>query len=151
MQKENSMDEVKIFYWLHDYEWDGIDLGDSEEDGVLFSKLLIHIHKKQHTCNLHNKVKFIMLDSLANELEIEKSKVIDLLRVLKKEKYICLEFDDYGFRVTEHNSGFAKALGLSGGYARCKAYLTHTGEVVLKKLCNKNGFPFLRNYVEIIG
>lgn len=145
------MNEVKIYDWLRDYEYCELELTNDKEKNIVFAKILYHIHRKQHTSNINNITKYIMLDTLAYELDISKGELLNNLKILRSKKLIELYLDDFGFRITENNRGLAKAFGVSNGASRAKTKLTDIGETELKKICNKSNIPFLREYVLIIG
>lgn len=145
------MDNIKIYDWLHKYDFQELKITDNIEQNIFLSKLLFHIHKTQHTNNIHNTTRFIMLDTLANELEIDKCIIIRYLKKLRLKKLIYLSIDDFGFRINKHNEGLAKAFGVTDGASRAKAKLTTIGEEELKKICINSNIPFLREYKCIIG
>lgn len=145
------MDNIKIYDWLHEYDFQELEITENTEQNILLAKLLFHIHKTQHTNNIHNNIRFIMLDTLANELEIDKGIIIKCLKKLRLKKLIYLSIDDFGFRINKHNEGLAKAFGVTEGASRAKAKLTTIGEEELRKICVNSDIPFLREYKCIMG
>lgn len=145
------MNEVKIYDWLRDYEYCELEITNDKDKNIVLAKILYHIHRKQHTSNIRNTTKYMMLDTLAYELDISKRELLNNLKTLRSKKLIELYLDDFGFRITENNKGLAKAFGVSNGVSRAKAKLTNVGEIELQNICNKCNIPFLREYVLIIG
>ena len=70
------MNEVKIYDWLRDYEYCELELTNDKEKNIVLAKILYHIHRKQHTSNINNITKYIMLDTLAYELDISSPLLI---------------------------------------------------------------------------
>ena len=145
------MDNIKIYDWLHEYDFQELEITENAEQNIILAKLLFHIHKTQHTNNIHNNIRFIMLDTLANELEIGKDIIIKCLKKLRLKKLIYLSIDDFGFRINKHNEGLAKAFGVTEGASRAKAKLTTIGEEELRKICVNSDIPFLLEYKCIMG